>query len=151
MSPELNCYHSRSLCTFKCVPGPVAGWSSKQTHWAVGAKGPRVGKLEERTPPTIYLLDIVTSETCQSQEPPQTQMAELGPWDDLGSIHEMGCVHGSQVPKTALMELGRELVYRPFHEPRSLGRASEKALALITFTPRQRAREAHGLKKVGVA
>lgn len=27
------------------------------------------------------------------------------------------------------MELGRELVYRPFHKPRSLGRASEKALA----------------------
>ena len=36
---------------------------------------------------------------------------------------------GSQVPKTELMELGRELVYRPFHKPRSLGRASEKALA----------------------
>ena len=57
---------------------------------------------------------------------------------------------GSQVPKTSLMELGRELVYRPFHKPRSLGRASEKALALITFTPRQRAKEAQGLKKVGV-
>ena len=80
LSPELNCYHSRSLCTFKCMLGPVAGWSSKQTHWAVGAKCPRVGKLEEKTPPTIYLLDIVTSETCQSQSPPQTQMADLGSW-----------------------------------------------------------------------
>lgn len=94
LSPELNCYHSRSLCNFKCMLSSVAGWSSKQTHWAVQAKGLWVGKLEEKTPPTIYLLDTVTSETCQSQEPPQTQMAELGSWDDLDSTHEMGCVHG---------------------------------------------------------
>ena len=69
LSPELNCYHSRSLCNFKCVLSPVAGWSSKQTHWAVEAKGPWVGKLEEKTPPTIYLLDIVTSETCLKSLP----------------------------------------------------------------------------------
>lgn len=75
-------------------------------------------------------------------------MAELGPWDDLGSTHEMGCVHGSQVSQDSADGVRpRELVYRPFHKPRSLGRASEKALALITFTPRQRAREALGFEE----
>lgn len=42
------------------------------------AEGPGVGKLEEKTSPAMYLLDIVTSETHQSLELPRLKWQS---WD----------------------------------------------------------------------
>lgn len=102
------------------------------------AEGPGVGKLEEKTSPAIYLLDIVTSETHQSLELPRLKWqswdhgmywAQLMKW---GLCVEWG-VSGSQDSVNGVRE-GAGLWALP--QPVS-GRVSEKALALRAFTPRQ--------------